>query len=896
MDSSVTSNILRLLVLSIAGLCTLPLGVMAQNESQELRDIMQRLDTLQQSYTTVVDELDVIRQTSFGPDSSNVIALTNTIEQLQKQGNYGAAVPPSKELVAIAQRVLGPEHPTVAATLNNLAVLYKELGRFSEAVPLYQSSLGIREKALGSNHPDVASSLNNLANLYGEQGNYGEALPLYQRSLQIREQALSPNHPDVGLSVHNLAVMYHLQGNLPVALPLYQRSMNILETTLGGDHPIVATLLNNLGELYRTQGNYAAALPLYQRSLSTRERVLGQEHPDVATSLNNLAELYRIQGNYNAALPLYQRSIALRQRGLGAEHPYLALSLGNLAKAYWAQGNLKESLGFLDRSLDIEETNLGRNLVVGSEEYKRNYLSTFQESTNTAISFHLQGNPQESAAATMALTTILRRKGRLLDVLAATTSRLRNQLDNNGQQQLDKLIELRTQIASLTFVSDRPPPVNQISQLEQRSAQIEGQLVRENANFRVEVAPITLTTVQQAIPTNAVLLEFIQYVPYNPQTNRWQAPRYALYALKASGAPQWRDLGTVAEIDGLINTARQQVSDPRLTPNSIKPSLKAVYERVIGPLEPFLAGSTHLLVAPDGQLNTIPFEALMDRQDRYLIESYTITLLTSGRDLIRLQQRGRSPNPPLIVGNPTFNQGNRSSVPSGQRGTATRDLDLRNLTFNDLPGTATEVKTLGTLFPQAQVLTGSNATETAIKQANRPHILHLATHGFFLESPPLSPQDLQNNRGLNVNVPFAGENPLLRSGLAMAGFNQRQSGEDDGVLTALEVTSLNLEGTELVVMSACDTGRGDILNGDGVYGLRRAFTLAGAHTQVSSLWKVDDSTTQQLMVAFYQNLAAGKGRSEALRQAQLALMQENSRQIPYFWAAFVSSGEWRSLK
>jgi len=863
---------------------------MAQNESQQLRDIMQRLDSLQQRYTTAVSELDVIRQTSFGADSGNVIALTNAIEQLQRQGNYATAIAPSQELVAIAERVLGANHPTVAATLNNLAVLYKELGNFSAAVPLYQRSLAIREQALGPNHPDVATSLNNLANLYSDQGNYADALPLYQRSLAIRQQALGASHPDVGVSLHNLAVMHHLQGNLTAALPFYQRSIALVEPTLGSEHPLVATLLNNLGELYRAQGNYGAALPLYQRSLSTRERVLGQAHPDVATSLNNLAELYRSQGNYGAALPLYQRSIALRQQVLGSEHPYLALSLANVAKAYWAQGNLNEALATLTRSLDIEETNLSRNLVVGSEEYKRNYLSTFQDSTNTAISFHLQGNPQNPAAATLAFTTILRRKGRLLDVLAQTSSRLRRQLDAAGQQQLDELIRLRTQIASLTFVRDRPPPSAQINQLEQRARQLEAQLVSQSANFRVEVTPVTLAAVQQAIPADAVLLEFIQYVPYNPQTNRWQAPRYAVYALKATGSPQWRDLGTVAEVDQVISAARSRVADPRLPPTVIKPPLKAAYERLLAPLEPFLTGSTHLLVAPDGQLNTLPFEALVDRQDRYLLESYTITLLTSGRDLLRLQARGRSPNPPLIMGNPSFGQATGRTASNGAR-----SLDLRSLTFNELPATATEVKTLSGLLPQAQVLTGSSATETAVKQANRPRILHLATHGFFLESPPVSPQVLQNSRGLNAPVPLGGENPLLRSGLAMAGFNQRQSGTDDGVLTALEVTGLNLDGTELVVMSACDTGRGDILNGEGVYGLRRAFTLAGARTQVSSLWKVDDTTTQQLMVTFYQKLAAGKGRSEALRQAQLALMQDGNKQIPYFWAAFVTSGEWRSL-
>nr|WP_315897329.1 CHAT domain-containing protein [Thermosynechococcus sp. HN-54] len=297
---------------------------------------------------------------------------------------------------------------------------------------------------------------------------------------------------------------------------------------------------------------------------------------------------------------------------------------------------------------------------------------------------------------------------------------------------------------------------------------------------------------------------------------------------------------------------------------------------MITPLLPWLGDATHLLIAPDGELNTIPFQTLVDAQGRYLVESYLITLLTSGRELLRFQSRPAAAHAPLIIADPSFEHslGNSSSAPS-----TVRSLDLRGLAFAPLPGTTQEAQALKQLLPKAQVLTQAAATETAVKAANSPLILHLATHGFFL--PNFGEQGFP-------------ENPLLRSGLALAGFNQRQSGSDmdDGVLTALEVTGMNLTGTELVVLSACDTGRGEVVNGEGVYGLRRAFTLAGARSQVSTLWKVDDQATREIMIAFYQNLRRGMGRTEALRQVQL---QRLKQELPYYWAAFVSSGNWSPI-
>jgi CHAT domain-containing protein len=243
-----------------------------------------------------------------------------------------------------------------------------------------------------------------------------------------------------------------------------------------------------------------------------------------------------------------------------------------------------------------------------------------------------------------------------------------------------------------------------------------------------------------------------------------------------------------------------------------------------------LDGEEHLLISPESQLNLIPFAALVDEDNRYLVQDYQITYLNSGRDLLKRVPSSNAP--PVLVANPDYDDGENIDIAT-RRGSR----DLANLRFGSLPGTAAEAEAIAPLFPKITILTESNATEQALKQISAPQILHIATHGFFLEDVELvASPNFRYNRSLwvtpdpNAIAVVNAENPLLRSGLALAGFNNRRSGSEDGVLTALEVAGLDLYGTQLVVLSACDTGVGEVNNGEGVYGLRRALSMAGAQS------------------------------------------------------------------
>jgi CHAT domain-containing protein len=226
--------------------------------------------------------------------------------------------------------------------------------------------------------------------------------------------------------------------------------------------------------------------------------------------------------------------------------------------------------------------------------------------------------------------------------------------------------------------------------------------------------------------------------------------------------------------------------------------------------------------------------------------------------------------------------------------------DMDGLYFAPLVGTAMEARELKSLFPDARILTGSEASKAELERLDSPAILHIATHGFFLENA--ADEKINKNAGTSAAVATRGihsrlnsENPLLRSGLALAGANLDNQGREDGILTALEASNLNLWGTKLVTLSACDTGVGEVKNGEGVYGLRRAFVIAGAETIVMSLWPVSDSVTRELMTSYYRGLKAGLGRGESLRQAQLAMLHKKGHEHPFYWASFIQVGEWANL-
>jgi len=390
-----------------------------------------------------------------------------------------------------------------------------------------------------------------------------------------------------------------------------------------------------------------------------------------------------------------------------------------------------------------------------------------------------------------------------------------------------------------------------------------------------------LSRVQARVPQGAALIEMVRYRPFDPrpglaEDKRWAADRYGAYVMHPEGEAQYIDLGEAAPLDKQIAEFRAALADPVRA--AARDLARKLDETLMRPVRTRLGDTRTLYVAPDGALNLIPLGALVDETGSYLLERYTINYLASGRDLLDLGRNDPARGPAVIIADPVFDAKDAGN-PQSTDGSSRRSIDFRSFKFDRLPGTAAEAQALKSVLPDASVLTGTAATETAAKKIAGPRILHIATHGFFLE-----------------DLPGNAEDPMLRSGLVFAGVNALSSAEDDGVLTALEASNLDLRGTKLVVLSACETGLGEVKNGEGVFGLRRAFVVAGAETLLMSLWQVADEATKDLMTSYYNRLSRGESRSEALRQTQLAMLKDPKTAHPFFWAAFISSGETGNLK
>lgn len=896
---------------------------------------------------------------------SDFAATLNNLGHLYKdKGEYRRAETLFIRSLTITEKALGPNDPVVAIALNHLARLYEVTDEYERAEPLYMRSLGIREKALGPQHPSVAESLNNLANLHSTKGDYVASEPLLQRAIVIYEKALGPEHRDIAYPLLNLAEVYKARGDTTRAEPLLVRALVITEKVLGADHPDVAQVLNNLADLYITKREYARAEQFYQRSLAIAEKTLGPDHPEVGTVLGNLAGLSELKNDLTAAEMMYQRAMRIHEKAFGPHHPKLAYPLSNLGGFYLAyrrdpqraeplmqrtlaifeksfgpnhpnvssalhnlaslydeKRDLATAIKLQNRSNEIVERNLALILTSGSEEQKTLFLDTLAIYTHYTVSLNTRRSPDSPEATRLAFTTILRRKGRALDATSDQIGALRRRLNPEDRELLDQLSSARAKLATLelTGTGTTGTGANQedLAKYKAEVERLEAAISLRSAEFRANAQPVTIDAVQEALPADSALIEFVLYRPFSLEgkiTERIGPPRYVAYVLRREGSPAWIDLGEAASIDNNVTELRKALSNPERT--DVKQVARTLEERIMRPVRKFLGETRRVFLSPDGALNLIPFGALVDEQNRYLVENYSLTYVTSGRDLLRLQVKTDSKQGPVVIANPQFDQINAlPSAPSGNVGG--RSVDFTRVHFGPLKGTSEEAEALASILPNVKILTGAEATEGALKRLTGPSVLHVATHGFFL---PDQPQETGAEvRGLGLTQKKSSsvrrENPFIRSGLALAGANTRDGKDgEDGILTALEASGLNLSGTKLVVLSACETGLGVVKNGEGVYGLRRALVLAGSESQVITLWQVSDEATRDLMVAFYKRLQAGEGRTAALSAVQLEMLRstdqkqtgdsrgltlstepKDDRSHPFFWASFIQSGDWRSM-
>jgi CHAT domain-containing protein/tetratricopeptide (TPR) repeat protein len=796
----------------------------------------------------------------------------------------------------------------VARHLLKLAARYWTQGAYAKAEPLLVKVLQLCERMLGTQHPDVALSLNNLAVLYLMQGTYDKAKPLLERALHINEAEYGVMHDSVANSLSNLAMLYNVTGRHADAERLYDRALVIRETLLGGRHPDVALSLNNLAFFYSSRRAYSKAEALHARALTIYQQVRGPFHPDVALGLNNLASVYAAQAAHGKAIPLMVRALHIQEKTLGRTHPDVATICSNLASLHLSQGAYDQALLYETRAAEIRERQLRLEFSRLSESRMRALMMTLQGETEAVVSLHADWMPSSPQALELALTTVLRRKGRSLDALADNRLRLRAHLTAALRDKLDQLSSVSAEISDRMREPFDPKKaahsVSELPGLYAKFDELESALNEASAEFRAQSESITIEKVQARLPHGSVLIEFVRYHRFDARRSQpWGEARYVAYVLPWQGQPRWVSLGEAAPIDAAVDAVRaamQRGTDASTT----KLALRHLDELVLESLRN-LTEAAHIILSPDSKLNLVPFEALIDSQGHYEMEQRLVSYVTSGRDLLRVT-RYTPRAPATLIAAPDYGQPRSGALSPG--------------TFRPLPGALAEAAELPAYFRRIRTLTSGMATKAALAETVGAEVIHIATHGFYAGRAgsmapawhrpsadaatsfmPAAFSATWESRGVRVEfVTLASPHTLWsqdladasdRAGLAMAGANVAS----DGIVSARELAGYDWWGTQLVVLSACETGVGAVPSGDGVYGMRRALVLAGAESQVVSLWNVNDSSTLELMQAFYDELARRTGRAEALRRAKLRLLQHPRYAHPYYWAAFIQAGDWSPL-
>lgn len=846
-----------------------------------------------------------ISEKELGKDHIFVARILDDLGSTQtEKGNYQVVLPLLQRAYSINEKTLGTEHPQTVESYKSIAAYYQKTREYAAAEKAYREIVETCERVFGKEHKILASALSGLGLLMIDLEDTAQAENIVQRARRIAEKYFDSNSLTMRNIVNQLGIIYLVRKEYDKAGQNFQKVLEISEKMGITESPGYYASLLNLAIIYVNQKEYKKALEMDERALIMGEKMFGKESPNVGILLNNIANIYKATGNYEKALEIQRQAFDIGEKSVGPSHRLMMLVIANIAKIYAAQGDIANAVAYQKLWDERFEKAISLDMLIGSERQKLAYANTFPPRTSRTITLHLNLAKNSQEALDLGALVVLQRKGRVLDAVTGNLTALRQRATAEDRELLDRLNKISTELAKLTI--NKPAKISldeyrkQLTDLEAQKEKTEREISNQGAEISVQSPIVTLDTIKAEIPSDAALIEFAIYRPYDSKAENnneaYAAPRYIAYILQKNNAVKFTEIGDKETIDKAVNDLRKVLRDPQR--KDIRQFARIVDEKVMQPIRASLGGAKHLLISPDGELNLIPFQALVDEKGHYLIENYSFDYLTSGRDLLRMKVARESKNKSLVIANPEFNKSvDGQSIQKADGDSNCRSItvakNLSDTSFAPLAATMLEARSIQNLFPDWTFLTGAEATESSLKKITAPRILHIATHGFFLEDEKIGGefQPTTDNSSKQNEI----ENPLLRSGLALAGANQRDGVKDDGILTALEASGLNLWGTKLVVLSACDTGLGEVKNGEGVYGLRRAFVLAGTESLVMSLWSVSDNVTRELMTNYYKNLKQGMGRGASLRQVQLAMLKRANRQHPFYWAGFIQSGEWANL-
>ena len=806
------------------------------------------------------------------PDYAN--SLNNLASNYSAVGKYDEAIKICMEEMAIYKIIYGETHPYYAKTLSNLAVYYSYIANYTEAIRLHTEALNITEKVLGKKHPDYARTLSNLSVLYFDLGDYTKAINLETEALNIRNEIYGDVHQEIAASLNNIAQYYSSIGNFQEAIRLCNEALKIRKEALGEKHPDYAVSLNNLAGLYFKIGDKNEAIILCNEALKIRKEVLGDKHPDYALSLNNLANFYSFVGDNDEAAKLCTEALSIQKETFGENHPAYALYLDNLAKFYLNSRQFEKSA-----TLHQKLTELYINLILTTfgdltASSQTLFWDKYNNYFNNELPFLAYKIPTDSMRIS-AYNGILFSKGLLLNA----ELEMKKLLQESGDSAIISLYD-DVQMNKILFGKMLEKPIKErffdVDSLQQVIQEQEQELIQQSKTYGDYTRNLRIDwkDVQVKLGHEDIALEFLSFPNENGNV------MYAVLVLKPG--MDCPDIVPLFEEKQLMQIPVYEYYNTT-----------ELYRLVWQPLEEKLKGVRNVYFAPAGELYNIAIETLPDSDSTWIFNHFDLHRLSSTRQLAYIQDK-YSNNRARIYGGLKYDtdlaqliNDNNKYMTEDNRYTRSFDgnfiadsLHMRNGAA-ELPGTRIEAENIKRTLDMAHVendlLTDSIGTESSFKamSGKRIRALHIATHGFYWTEKEASQKKNMEFLLLddNQSPKYKEDKSLTRSGLLMAGANNALMGVDipdnvdNGILTAKEIAGLDLRGMDMVVLSACQTGLGEITN-EGVFGLQRGFKKAGAKSLLMSLWKVDDRATQLLMTRFYTNLLAGMGKHKALIEAQ----------------------------
>jgi CHAT domain-containing protein len=780
--------------------------------------------------------------------------------------------------------------PDYVRAINGLASVHTYRGDLAAATRLYEAAAGVVRSGMEGHggvtvdDPIFAETLMGLAHVLVARGDDSGGLRYATRAVEILESR-GPS------SARQLASALAGVADAHVAMREYEKARSALEralTVAGGTRGSELTTLRlslSLAKVARYRDDCEEARRWQKQGLAIIERARPADSPLIANELVNLAEIERCRGEPRIALEHLERAISI-YRGRPEDARGLAAALQSHGALAWAMGSLEAAVASFAEAAETE----GKTSFMRQSTLRETRMETQQSRwiMDASISLHMTAKEVVPAAA-MALSSVLRTKARVLEE-ALHVHGLFAMRDMEHTWLRNSLVDINRQLSTLLMAGipkgEEQAVADQVIELLGKAERVERNVLTVVGSQTWADEAVTVESVRSSLPSTSVVVEIALYMPISPNRTglvnfQTKAPRYVAYSFTRKGPILWRDLGDAEKIDKLVRRFNDSLANHGAE-QELRARARALDGAVGGPLRELIGDNRSVLIAPDGALHLVPFGALVDEDGRYLIQRYNFTYYSSARELLRLREDLLAPRrAPVIVADVDF-----GSLPSAQQPAVDRPAGF----FDPLPGTAREARDVAALLPAATVLSGKEASEAAFRKIRSPIILHVATHGFSLDpaqfSPGAAPDDLA--------VRLAAALPALRTGLALAGANRTAREGEDGLLTALEASTLDLTGTQLVVLSACQTGVGEVQKGEGVQSLRRALQIAGAQTVVASLWQVRDASTAALMRDYYKNLESA-GRSEAMRRAQISMAASDQWSHPYYWSGFLVSGDFRTF-